>query len=102
MFTRNVSLYFFHGAPELLFTKKHTPSASSSSDGGPMHVFDDFELFEPELPHVATQVIGSLHFLAVAKIIKSLKLTCTIPNEVKCKGLLLKRKDQMIMSTMIV
>jgi len=50
-----------------------------------MHVFDVVELHEfkhsylpvkrersSELPHAAAQVIGSLHFLATARVIKSI------------------------------
>ena len=104
------SIYLFRGVPDLLFTKKKTVEAAS------LLTFDEVEevdlkeekLSFPKntrnvsLPNVAGQMIAGLHFLAVAKTLKRINSTNTIPSEVKSKGLLVKRKDAMWLYTLNV
>ena len=54
------------------------------------------------MPHASGQVIAGLHFLAVAKTLRSITRNGKIPEKVKTKGMLLKRKDSMIIYTCTV
>ena len=57
------------------------------------------------LPNAASQVVGGLHFLATAKIVKEVMKgsgDIRLPICFKIKGLLVKRKDQMTLYTVDV
>ena len=112
-FSTATSVYFFRGAPDLVFIKKKTSDAS-------VLVSEDTEV-EAELlelkqgystmprnasavanyPNVAGQVIAGLHFLTVAKVLKSIATNKGVPRQVKSRGLLVKRKDTMSLYTFI-
>ena len=59
-------------------------------------------LQENALPGAAAQVIGALYVLATAKILKGIINDDRVPEKFKCKGLLIKRKDQMTLYTLNV
>ena len=103
------SIYLFKGAPDLLFTKKKTAEAASlltSDEEVELLDLKEEKLSFPKitrnvnLPNVAGQMIAGLHFLAVAKTLKYINSTNTVPSEVKSKGLLVKRKDAMWLYTL--
>lgn len=118
--------YMFRGIPDVVFTTKKTASTdgtTASIDGtssaSTLFVVDDIYEYDfielkhggclpvprdrpTSLPGAAAQVIGALHALAVAKLLRKIIGQNVIPTEIKCKGLLVKRKDQMILFTATV
>ena len=101
------SFYIFRGVPDLVFTTRKTMSVSTSAS---LHMDDDeFESVEVKhgdhlstsrekpsgLPNAAAQVVGTLHMLAASRVIRAVQKN-TVPSQVKCKGLLLKRKDHTV------
>lgn len=50
------------------------------------------------VPNAAAQLIGAMHFLAAAKLIRSIIDGHSL-TDLTCKGLLLKRKDQLFLYT---
>lgn len=108
------TFYSLCAVPDLIFTKK-TSRASTASN--PMYVDvsegDETELIEiknggplpcsrtNDLPHAYAQVFGGLHFLATARVINRLRSNKML-DEVNCKGLLINRKDKLILFTLKV
>ena len=104
--------YPFRGIPDLVFTIRRTSSTSASSA---VHVVEDeYEFIElnhggrlslprehpVNLPGAAAQVIGELYVLATAKILKGVINDDKVTKKFKCKGVLVKRKDQMTLYTL--
>ena len=104
------NVYYFKGAPDLLFLKKKATDASlliSDGDDDEVQLFDLKQGYLPvpkaasiDLPNVAGQVFAGLHFLTITKIMKSICGGKGVPKNVKSKGLLLKRKDAMWLYTL--
>jgi len=102
-------IYYFKGAPDLLFSKK------AASDASLLMSDDDIKLFDLKqgylsmpkvsvagLPNAAGQVIAGLHFLSVAKVLKSVMTHRKIPEIMKSRSVLVKRKDTMSLYTLTV
>ena len=92
--------FYFCGAPDLIFTTKKSSVA--------MHVWDEEDTDMPiprerilNLPNAAAQVIGGLHFLAASKVIKGV-MNRDVPDQLICRALLFKRKDQITLYTISV
>jgi len=87
----------------------------AASDASLLLSDDDIELFDLKqgylsmpkesvagLPNVAGQVFSGLHFLSVAKVLKSVMTHRKIPEIMKSRGVLVKRKDSMSLYTLTV
>jgi len=105
--------YIFRGIPDLIFSTKRVSVISATAA---VHVYEEeYEFVEVKhggrlpvlrdrpvnLPNAAAQVVGGLHFLATAKIVKGV-MKGNIPTNFKVKGLLLKHKDQMTLYSLNV
>lgn len=98
--------YYCRGAPDLLLSTK---TSRSGAGIGVLHVTELTDVIEIknnylsmardkaiDIPIVTGELVGGLHFMVVAKVLSELKQG-RIPTEVMCKGLLLKRKDTMML-----
>ena len=98
-FSSTHTMYHFHAVPDLTFIKKADT------------VNDETDLLEvknggrlctsrtSDAPNAFAEVVGGLHFLAVAKIISALKNKENI-DRICCKGLLLNRTTNMFLFTL--
>ena len=102
-------VYPFKGAPDLLFTKRREAADVSLLMAHEIELFDLKQgyLTMPKvsvsgLPNVAGQIIAGLHFLTVAKIMRSIMVDNKVPENVRSRGLLVKRKDTMSLFSLSV
>lgn len=102
-------VYQFRGAPDLPFIKKLTDTSLLISDDGEAELLELKQDYLPmskntsaaaNYPNIAGQVVAGLHFLTVAKMLKSTATNKGVPNQVKSRGLLVKRKDAMFLYTL--
>ena len=101
------TIYHFRAVPDLTFIKKGMVVTADTA----MYVYDETDLVEvknggrlctsrtSEAPDAFAEVVGGLHFLAVAKIINALKNKESV-DKVCCKGLLLNRTTNMFLFTL--
>ena len=91
--------YHFKAIPDMIFSKRPVAGAA-------LYLCDEIELLEikpggrlqqtrtSDIPNAYAQVVGGLHFLAVAHIIRSIMNNRNL-GEVSCKGLLVNRKSSL-------
>jgi len=71
--------YIFRGVPDLIFSSKRV--SASSAAAAAVHVYEEYKVKHGgcllvlrecpvNLPNVAAQIVGGLHFLATVKIVK--------------------------------
>ena len=99
--------YYFTAIPDIIFSKVARPTAGPSSaviriateKTDIVEVKGGGHLSGPRtsgVPHALAQIVSSLHVLAAAAILKALTKN-VILNNVLCKGLLINRKESMVM-----
>ena len=87
--------FYFRGAPDFIFTTKKSSGSVCIYEDDIVELKHD-KLPIPKdrvlnLPNAVAQLVCGLHFLAVAKVVRSI-INETPAAEFKCKGLLIKSK----------
>ena len=98
--------FYFRGAPDFIFTTKKSSGSVCMYEDDIVELKHD-KLPVPKdrvlnLPNAVAQLIGGLHFLAVAKVTRCIMDRSEVPEEFYCRGILIKRKDQMTLYTLSV